>query len=137
MTTKVHAVTDGLGDPLRFLLSSGNHNDICMAQTLLGRFDLRGKLILADNGYDSGQFVRWVEERGGIVVIPSRVVLKQTLAEKREEVCRHEYSSEAEFRKSVEAYVNFYNHVRPYQTLAYKGPARFEELYGKEETQDL
>ena len=69
MTTKVHAVTDGLGNPLRFLLSSGNRNDICMAQALLEPFDLRGRLILADKGYDSDKFVRWVEERGGIVVI--------------------------------------------------------------------
>lgn len=73
MTTKVHAVTDGLGNPLRFLLSSGDRNDICLAQALLEPFDLRGKLILADKGYDSDQFIRWVEERGGIVVIPSRV----------------------------------------------------------------
>ena len=28
LTTKVHAVTDGLRNPLRFLLSSGNRNDI-------------------------------------------------------------------------------------------------------------
>ena len=56
---------------------------------------------------------------------------------KREEAYRHEYSSEADFRKSVDAYVDFYNYVRPHQTLAYKAPARFEELYGKEETQDL
>ena len=48
MTTKVHAVTDGLGNPLRFLLSSGNRDDICMAQTLLEPFDLNGKLILAE-----------------------------------------------------------------------------------------
>ena len=27
---------------------------------------------LADKGYDSDKFVRWVEERGGIVVPPSR-----------------------------------------------------------------
>ena len=63
-TTKVHAVTDELGNPLRFLLSSGNRNDIHMAQTLLEPFDLNGKLILADNGYDSNKFVRWLEERG-------------------------------------------------------------------------
>ena len=44
-----------------------------MAQALLEPFDLRGRLILADKGYDSDKFVRWVEERGGIVVIPSRV----------------------------------------------------------------
>ena len=76
LTTKVHAVTDGLGNPLRFLLSGGNQNDICMAQELLESFDLTGKLILADRGYDSGKFIRWVEERGGMVVIPSRVNAK-------------------------------------------------------------
>ncbi|OUP09869.1 hypothetical protein B5F35_11875 [Anaeromassilibacillus sp. An200] len=63
-TTKVHAVTDELGNPLRFLLSSGNRNDIHMAQTLLEPFALNGKLILADNGYDSNKFVHWLEERG-------------------------------------------------------------------------
>ncbi len=69
MTIKVHAVTDGLGNPLRFMLSSGNRNDICMAQSLLEPFDLRRKLILADKGYDSDKFVRWIEDRGGIAVI--------------------------------------------------------------------
>ena len=58
LTTKVHAVTDGLWNPLRFLLSNRNRNDICMAQTLPGPFVLRGKLILADKGYDSNQFAR-------------------------------------------------------------------------------
>ena len=66
-------VTDGLGNPLRFLLSGGDRNDICMAQTLLEPFDLSGRLILVDKGYDSDKFVKWVGERGGIVVIPSRV----------------------------------------------------------------
>ena len=76
MTTKVHAVTDGLRNPLRFLFSSGNRHDICMAQALLEPFDLRDRLILVDKGYDSDKFVRWVEERGGSVVIPSRVNTK-------------------------------------------------------------
>ena len=58
MTTKVYAVTDGLGNPLRFLLSSGNRNDICMAQTLPEPFDLRGRPILADKGYDGDKFGR-------------------------------------------------------------------------------
>ena len=51
---------------MRFLLSGGNQNDICMAQELLEPFDLTGKLILADRGYDSAKFIRWVEERGCI-----------------------------------------------------------------------
>ena len=73
---KVHAVTVGLGNPLRFLLSSGNRNDICVAQALLEPFDLSGKLVLADKGYDSDKFVRWLKEQGGIVVIPSRITAK-------------------------------------------------------------
>lgn len=49
---------------------------------------------------------------------------------KREEAYRRDYSSEADFRKSVDEYIRFYNEVRPHKTLAYKSPARFEELYG-------
>ena len=63
---------DGLGNPLRLLLSPGNRNDICYAQQLLEPFDLRGKYIIADKGYDSDRFVHWLEKRGAIVVIPSR-----------------------------------------------------------------
>lgn len=43
---------------------------------MLEPFDLKGKLILADKGYDSDKFVHWVEERGGIVLIPSRTTAK-------------------------------------------------------------
>jgi len=56
---------------------------------------------------------------------------------KREEAYRRDYSSEADFRKSVAEYVLFYNEQRPHQTLAYKTPVRFEELYGQEKTQAL
>lgn len=70
-------VTDGLGNPLRFLLSSGNRNDICLAREILEPFALTGKLILADKGYDSNKFVRWIKERGGIPVIPSRNSARQ------------------------------------------------------------
>ena len=45
-----------------FLLSSGTHSDICMAQSLLDQFGLKGKLILADKGYDNDKFARWVED---------------------------------------------------------------------------
>ncbi len=63
-------------ESIALLLSSGNRNDICMAQDLLEPFELNGKLILADKGYDSEKFVRWLEKRGGIVVIPSRITAK-------------------------------------------------------------
>lgn len=56
---------------------------------------------------------------------------------KKEEAYRRDYSSAADFCKSVDEYIHFYNEVRPHQTLAYKSPARFEELYGKEKAQDI
>ena len=43
-----------------------------IAKEILGPFDLTGKMILADEGYDSDKFIRWMKERGGIPVIPSR-----------------------------------------------------------------
>lgn len=70
-------MTDGLGNPLKFILSSGNRNDICLAKDLLEDFDLQGKLIIADKGYDSREFVEWVEGRGGIIVIPSRATNRE------------------------------------------------------------
>ncbi len=56
---------------------------------------------------------------------------------KKEEAYRRDYSSEADFRKNVDEYIRFYNEIRPNQTLAYKSPARFEELYEKEKAQNI
>ena len=51
---------------------------------------------------------------------------------KKEEAYRRDYSSEQDFHKSVDQFIQFYNEMRPHQTLAYKTPMRFEELYGKD-----
>ena len=48
---------------------------------------------------------------------------------KREEAYRKDYTSEQHFRRSVEAYIRFYNEVRPHQTLNYKTPQAFEDSY--------
>jgi len=72
LTTKVHAVVDGLGNPLHFLLSPGMRNDIVYAQTLLAPFDLRGKKVVADMGYDQEAFCTYIRQQGGDPVIPSR-----------------------------------------------------------------
>ena len=50
---------------------------------------------------------------------------------KKEEAYRRTYSSEQDYRKSVERYIEFYNEKRPHRSLAYKTPAHFEELFGK------
>lgn len=54
---------------------------------------------------------------------------------KREEAYRWEYTSEQHFRKSVEEYIRFYNEIRPHQTLNYKTPQAFENIYWERFTQ--
>jgi len=61
---------------LSFVLSPGNRNDIVYAQYLLDSHDLRGKMVLADMGYDSADFRRYIIERGGIPIIPNRVTTR-------------------------------------------------------------
>ena len=56
---------------------------------------------------------------------------------KKEAAYRRDCSSIADFHKSADEYIHFYNEVRPHQTLACKAPARFEELYGKQKIQDM
>ena len=48
---------------------------------------------------------------------------------KKEEAYRREYTSEQNFRRSVEQYIAFYNETRPHRTLKYKTPQTFEGEY--------
>jgi len=73
LTTKVHAVVDGLGNPLHFMLSAGTRNDIVYAEELLAPFELDGKKVLADMGYDQEKFCENIRRRGGEPIIPSRI----------------------------------------------------------------
>ena len=50
MSTKIHAVVDALGNPLRFILTPGQVNDITQAEALIA--ELPAGHVLADKGYD-------------------------------------------------------------------------------------
>jgi transposase len=69
-TTKIHAVCDALGLPIRFLLSGGEVHDSKMAQALID--GLAAEHLLADKGYDSRTLVAAAEAAGMTVLIPSR-----------------------------------------------------------------
>jgi transposase len=73
-TTKLHAVVDALGNPLKLLLTGGDVHDIVPASDMLS--DFSGCNVLADKGYDSATVVSDLESRGNIAVIPSRSNLK-------------------------------------------------------------
>ena len=46
--TKIHALVDGLGNPLAFMLSSGADHDSIHAVSLLQQVDIEGSNILGD-----------------------------------------------------------------------------------------
>ncbi|HGC5811915.1 TPA: IS5 family transposase [Legionella pneumophila] len=69
-TTKIHALVDGLGNPIKFILTGGNRNDITQAEELLK--EQRNTMVLADKGYDSIAFIELLESQDCCAVIPSR-----------------------------------------------------------------
>ena len=69
-STKIHALTDALGNPVRFILTGGERHDISQAQDLLT--DEIYDIVLADKGYDSDAFIDHIEQKGGQAEIPPR-----------------------------------------------------------------
>lgn len=69
-TTKIHALVDGLGNPIKFTLTGGHRNDITQAAELLK--EQHDTVVLADKGYDSQALIDTLEEQGCSTVIPSR-----------------------------------------------------------------
>src|SRR6185312_5899397 len=51
LTSKIHAVVDGNGLPVRLALSAGEDHDVRLAGKLLSRLK-SGSMLLADRGYD-------------------------------------------------------------------------------------
>ncbi len=70
MSTKIHLLTNGLGEPLAFRLTAGQAAEYPEALPLLeGR---QAEAVLADKGYDSDAIVAKIESLGAVAVIPSR-----------------------------------------------------------------
>jgi transposase len=74
-TTKIHALVDALGNPLKFILTPGQRNDITQANSLVQ--DLENTMLLADKGYDSNALIEQLEKQKCIPVIPSKKNRKQ------------------------------------------------------------
>jgi transposase len=74
-STKIHVKTDGLGNPLRFILTGGECHESTQAENLLG--EQLGEYVLADRGYDNDKLIASILDHGAIPVIPSRKNRKQ------------------------------------------------------------
>ena len=69
-STKVHALVDALGNPLKFILTPGQRHDVTQAGSLVQ--DLENTMLLADKGYDSNAFVEQLRIQRSIAVIPPK-----------------------------------------------------------------
>ena len=70
LTTKIHAVVDGLGNPHRIKLTGGNVHDIVPSYELVS--GIEANLFLADRAYDADKLIELAESKGCRVVIPSK-----------------------------------------------------------------
>jgi len=70
LTTKIHAVVDALGNPLRFILSPGQASDYTEAEALIA--DLPAEHVLGDKGYDSKVLRDAIVRQNAVAVIPPR-----------------------------------------------------------------
>jgi transposase len=71
LSTKIHALVDALGNPLRFLLTPGQAHDLTGADALLPQMD--AEVLIADKAYDAdGRVLEPLASAGKSAVIPPR-----------------------------------------------------------------
>jgi transposase len=80
--TKIHAAVNGLGLPVRLVLTPGQSADVTQAEALIEGAPF--EVVIADRGYDSQAVVKAVRRRGGEAVIPSQKNRKVQRAYDRE-----------------------------------------------------
>ena len=69
-TTKIQALVDGLGNPLKFLLTLGQRHDVTQSYEIVE--DIFESTVIADKGYDANALITQLEEQGCQTVFPSR-----------------------------------------------------------------
>jgi transposase len=118
-TSKINAMVDALGNPLKFLLSCGQQHDIKAAMPLIE--GITDSDVLADRGYDDDKLIKAIEAQGGRAVIPPRKNRKE-LREYDKNVYKERHLIEcffgkikyfrrifSRFEKTANAYMAFLN----------------------------
>ncbi|SDG52498.1 Transposase DDE domain-containing protein [Pseudomonas benzenivorans] len=70
MGDEVHALTDALGLPVRFIFTGGQAADITQAIRLME--GISTSALLVDKGYDVNQLLEWLQVRQIQAVIPPK-----------------------------------------------------------------
>lgn len=74
-STKIHVTVDGLGNPLRLLLTPGQRHDIIKAHDLI--VDLDFDYVLADRSYGAKDFLDEIRASDAEAVIPPKKNAKE------------------------------------------------------------
>jgi len=77
LNTKIHAIVDGLGNPVAFLLSPGNDGDSTHAIELMNKTDITGSNLLADKAYGTKEILAYIRDHEATVVIPPKSNAKE------------------------------------------------------------
>ncbi len=71
MNTKLHAVTDAQGRPIRFFMSAGQVSDYTGARAMMSSLPM-AEWLIADRGYDADWFREALRDKGIRACIPGR-----------------------------------------------------------------
>ena len=117
MSTKIHAVVDALGNPIRFHLTPGQASDLEGADQLLP--DLAAETVLADQGYDADErVIEPLQAKGKTAVIPPRRNRKQA----------RDYDKE--LYKARHLIENFFAKLKQYRAIATRYDKRARNFLG-------
>lgn len=115
MTSKIHAVVDRRGLPVRFVLTPGQASDKTTAPELVGPLALRGNVV-ADRGYFGRAVIEAIEASGATAHIPSQSNVRVVRS-----VDRELYRE----RNLIERFFNRLKHFRGIATRYFKTAANF------------
>jgi transposase len=76
LTTKIHALVEGLGNLARWQLTAGQTHDITQAHHLIK--DVPAQTVAADKAYDAEALIQAITQAGAEAVIPPRENRRQT-----------------------------------------------------------
>lgn len=111
MSTKIHATTDALGNPIGFFLTAGQACDLDGADQLLPT--LAANTVLADKAYDADErVIRPLQTAGKVAVIPP----------KRNRVVQREHDKD--LYKARHLIENFFQKLKQFRAIA----TRYDKL---------
>ena len=102
LTTKIHALVDKKGRPIKLKLTAGQASDVASAPELIADLP-EDAMLIADKGYDANALREAVAERGAWANIPPK-------ANRKDPICFSKYLYKA--RNLIERFFNKIKHFR-------------------------